>query len=437
MSLKLPTPTAPRQDDPVLIAQQAREKVIRARTSLILDEAFFGVLALRLVLVEDWTCETMWTDGVHLGYNPYYVMATPFLELKGVVCHEVLHNAAGHPWRRDQRDPEDWNVAGDYAINPIVQDAGFLLPQNVLLELAYKGMPAELIYKKVHRPKNPSGGSSDSSQAGKAAASSAGSPGDPTGAGQPASGQASGTAAATGQNAPSAPSGAGQGRAPAGEVRDAPAGVDKQQLAEQWRIATEQAVMAAKARGNLPGSLLEMVEEMKKPVVDWRALLWQFVQQSFYSPDYSWKMPHRGYLSLGMYLPALVGEQMPSVVVARDTSCSMSSDMLAQIYAEVKAILDEMRPEKTYAIDADTRIASVLELEPGEDFTWHAKGRGGTDFRPVFQWVEEQDFVPCCVIYLTDMDGPAPSQEPDYPVLWVTPPRSRKAPWGTQIEMPL
>lgn len=41
-----------------------RELMAAARTSLLLDQPFFGVLALRLQMVEDPTCKTAWTDAI-------------------------------------------------------------------------------------------------------------------------------------------------------------------------------------------------------------------------------------------------------------------------------------------------------------------------------------------------------------------------------------
>ena len=46
------------------------------------------------------------------------------------------------------------------------------------------------------------------------------------------------------------------------------------------------------------------------------------------------------------------------------------------------------------------------------------KGGGGTDFRQVFQWVEQQGISPECLIYLTDLECSRFPEEPFYPVLW-------------------
>ncbi len=79
-------------------------------------------------------------------------------------------------------------------------------------------------------------------------------------------------------------------------------------------------------------------------------------------------------------------------------------------------------------IYCDSRIAHIDEFGPGDDLQFAAHGGGGTDFRPPFEWLEENQIVPRALVYLTDGYGPFPEQEPNFPTLWcinnhdVTPP---------------
>ena len=81
------------------------KKLTRARTQLILDQPFFGSLALRLRLVEDPTVDTAYTDGVVLGYNWGFITRLSLEETKWVVAHEVMHLACMHHTRRAWRGP--------------------------------------------------------------------------------------------------------------------------------------------------------------------------------------------------------------------------------------------------------------------------------------------------------------------------------------------
>jgi len=61
---------------------------------------------------------------------------------------------------------------------------------------------------------------------------------------------------------------------------------------------------------------------------------------------------------------------------------------------------------------------SYVDLGPAK-----VVGRGGTDFRPVFESVAEEavvkGYLPDCLIYFTDGFGSFPKEAPSYPVLWI------------------
>ena len=102
----------------------AAERIRKARTSLLLDHPFFGSLLFRLKSEECRSIPTMATNGVVLRYNPAFVDTLNAATLAGVLAHEVMHPALKHHTRRAKRDPRRWNEACDYAINPLLLDAG-------------------------------------------------------------------------------------------------------------------------------------------------------------------------------------------------------------------------------------------------------------------------------------------------------------------------
>jgi predicted metal-dependent peptidase len=109
-------------------------RIQKARTSLILDHPFFGSLLFRLKGRECRSVQTMATDGVSLFYNPDFVETLNAATLAGTLAHEVMHPALHHHVRRSGRDPKLWNQACDFAINPLLVDAGLSLPDGVLTE---------------------------------------------------------------------------------------------------------------------------------------------------------------------------------------------------------------------------------------------------------------------------------------------------------------
>ena len=122
----------------------------RARVQLTLRHPFLASSALRLPFraadTRRW-CPTMATDGYHIFYNPAWVARLTTESCTGVIAHEVLHAVLGHADRRGGRHALIWNMAADYAINLLVVEQGFTLPEGGLLERRFRGMTTEDIYE--------------------------------------------------------------------------------------------------------------------------------------------------------------------------------------------------------------------------------------------------------------------------------------------------
>lgn len=366
------------------------KRVQIARSTLLLDQPFFGVLSLGLRLVEDPSCKTAWTDGESLGYSPAFVDTLTNDQLVAVVAHEVMHCACGHPWRRNGRDAHTWNKAADYAINSVLQEAGFELPASVLIDPQYAGKWAEWIYDRLPKPKP-----------------------DPQSGPQPGQGPSAG---------PADPS-------QLGEVRDAPTTVDAPTEAD-WQQQTQQAIRTS--RGTLPASLKSEITEATRARQDWRSLLRRYVQEITRS-DYAWSRPNVRYIPLGLYLPALYAQSCGKLTIAVDTSGSIDQVLLGQFASEVQAIASELQPTSIDVIYCDARVHRVDHFEQNEPITMQAIGRGGTSFIPVFEHIAKGDDQPVCLIYLTDLDGSFPDQAPGYPVIWAAYGSTRDVPFGDVV----
>ena len=91
----------------------------------------------------------MCTDGKSILWSPDFVDEMDQEETVGVMAHEVTHVAMKHNLRRGNRDPELWNIACDFAIKDILIEAGFVLPQGGLYDEQYKGLMAEAIFDRL------------------------------------------------------------------------------------------------------------------------------------------------------------------------------------------------------------------------------------------------------------------------------------------------
>ena len=410
-------------------------RISKQRSALVLDQPFFGALSLRLKVVEDPSCKTFWTDGESLGYNPAYLAGLNDLETRGILAHEILHVANGHCWRQGDRDPGLWNDACDYAINPIVYDAGMQLPKGGLFDARFRGKSAEEIYgilaqEKRQQEKQQGKGKQDG---GKPDAQPGQKPGDTPGGSSPPQ-------SANGANTPSAtpePGTSPEAAPSCGEVRQY-RGDDKAQKEADWKVAVLQAAKAAKMRGGLGGSLEGMVQLAVEPVVDWRAILQRFAQES--SPtDYSFAMPNRRYLHMGLYLPSLHEPAVGDAVFVRDASGSVFDETQAQFDAEILVVNETVRPRRLIVLDCDTRVKQVQIFERGDAVELlPVRGGGGTSFVDPFKRLADEGIHPTFLVYLTDMDGAFPTDVPSYPVLWAsTVPlkRAKQAPFGEMVEV--
>ena len=346
------------------------DKMNKARIAVTLDHPFFGSLALRMGLVADPDCQTAYTNGIVIAYNPDFVNSLSTDQIKGLFAHEVMHVALAHHLRRGAREFGKWNAACDYAINDILKESGFVLPAGVLGGMG-TDQSAEAIYKRLPEVKVKSNGPDEF-----------------------------------------------------GEVRDYPGKDGKKatpaemaQALQEVKVMVAQAYTQAKAMGNMPGGLERLVQTINRPRVDWREVLRRFMQQVT-SNDYSWTPPNRRYVHLGLYLPALASMAIGEGVIAVDTSGSIGDRQVAQFASEITAIVEAVETTVN-VVYCDTQVKRVETFcRHDMPIKIHPIGGGGTNFRPPFEWVDEKGLHPAYLVYLTDLEGTRFPDDPGYPVLW-------------------
>lgn len=395
--------------------QQAADKLTKARSVMVLDHPFFASLALRLKFIEDKDCETAWTDGEFIGYNPDFIEALTFKKTLFVVGHETLHPGFLHNFRRDERDFQQWNEACDYAINGILKGAGFDLVDGALIDSKYDGLSAEEIFKMIPaKPKGKNGQGQGQGKGGKGLDKN----GDVGGCGvcrdaKPKGGKGKGKGKGKGQ----------------GQTLD--------NMAQDWKLAAQQAKQQAKAMGSLPGGIDRVIKDMVDPKASWQDLLYRFVD-SFAKNDYSWSPPNRRFIHKGMYFPSLYSEEIGKLFFVLDTSGSITDIVENQFASEVNAALEAFPTLDITVLYVDTKVAGVEYFTADQrPITLDVKGGGGTDFRPPFKWIEENEAdLPVALIYLTDLECSRFPDEPPFPVLWAHIGNgSKDVPFGEVIEV--
>ncbi|HXE51292.1 MAG TPA: VWA-like domain-containing protein, partial [Ramlibacter sp.] len=360
--------------------ETARARISKARAALILSQPFWAALALRLdvqPMPANVACSTMATDGKYLWFNADFVLDQKPEHLVTIVAHEAGHCALQHPMRRQGRDPARSNIAEDHAVNLLLKGSGFPMPKGAYCDPQYTDWAFERIYPLI--PEQP-----------------------------PARGGNYG--------------GMGCVVDASGDGGQALSQADREAMEREWKIALIQAAQAAKAQGKLPGCLEGLIESVRAPAVDWRAVLREFVR-SVAANDYSWRRANPRFLATGDYLPSLWSEEIGPLAIGVDTSGSVSQAELEAVCSELNGILDTVKPEFVAVAYADARVHSHEVFKPDD---WPVKmavqGRGGTDLRGLWPYFDKHDITPCCAIVCTDMELRVADlgEEPPYPVLICT-----------------
>jgi len=402
---------------------EIENKLVAARTWLIIDKPFLGALVLRLPLVQadpKW-CPSTATDARSFYYNPKYIESLSFEQTKFILAHEALHCALSHFARREHRDKRRWDIACDFAVNPLLVADGLQPPRGALIMDAYKDMTAEEIYPYIqensddepmdqHLYDEDDQNSRGSGQGG----GDGGSQGEDQSEGGGSHGETDPDAHGAAQPPPlSAPE------------RDA--------LAKQWQQRMASAAQQALQAGKLGGSMARLVDHLLQPQLPWRMLLARYMTQTSRT-DYSFAHPSRREGSA--ILPGMRSQHI-DLVVALDTSGSISDEEMKEFVSEINAIKGQVGARITlHACDERLAADGPWTFEPWEEIALPKKfqGGGGTKFTPVFEWADDQDRQPNLLLYFTDAKGEFPKREPGYPVIWLVKGKE-KVPWGQRIQL--
>ena len=206
---------------------------------------------------------------------------------------------------------------------------------------------------------------------------------------------------------------------------------------EVIKQAVAEAYQQAKAQGRLPGGIAEIIEELLgKEKVNWKRLLKQFVGNAVKSSSkYSWKRESKRF---GDAQKGKVKDRMIDLAVAIDTSGSISKEEFQEFITEIKGIMCAYKTTVT-VIECDAEVQKVYQLRRHGKVDTNFKGRGGTDFRPVFKWFEDKKKTPGLLVFFTDGEGAFPDPPPVKPkTVWILTSRTycEKTPFGRVIKIP-
>lgn len=204
-------------------------------------------------------------------------------------------------------------------------------------------------------------------------------------------------------------------------------GQDPQQAANgrsdvEWKTAVAGALASAKAQGKMPAALERLLSDTLEPQVDWTDKVIGWFNRRPGGGTYDWRKPDRRFITRNIVAPARTGFGCGPIVVGIDTSGSIGQKQLDVFFGEMFGILDDIRPSTIHVMWCDAKMHRCDEVHDTTDLLdlrmQKAPGGGGTDFRPVFDAIQDMDIQPDALIYLTDGEGSFPKMPPQYPVLW-------------------
>lgn len=358
-----------------------------------------------------------------------------------MLAHEALHCALLHFARRQHRVKHRWDLACDFAINPLLIADGLRPPPSALFLLEYDGMTAEEIYPLIDdnsedEPLDQHMYDSDAQSTPDRDRQppqdrSKNPPSNPPGESPPNDADDQGSngndAGNSGHRTETDPNRGGAPQPP--PLTEA----EREALGVQWQQRLAGAAQQAQQAGKLGGAMARLVDHLLQPQLPWRMLLARYLTAAA-RDDYSFTRPSKR--EGAAILPSLRSSQVELFVVI-DTSGSIGAEQLQEFISEVNALKGQMRARVTlHACDAQLAADGPWHCETWEELRLPATltGGGGTRFVPAFAWAERQDRMPDLLLYFTDAEGAFPPQAPPFPVIWLVKGRA-KVPWGQRIQL--
>lgn len=370
---------------------------------------YSGLLVLGNTEVRD-DIPTACTDGVNTMYGTKFVDKLTDQELRGLILHETLHKAFRHTttwYPLYKQNPTLANMACDYVINLMIVDSDpdgteVTLPEGGCLDEQYRGMDAGEVFRLLSQQ---------------------------------------------------AQEGQGNGKGNGGDNKGSQKqqGFDEhdwesaQELSEEEREAISNeidqalrqgAILAGRMKGAIPIGIQEVMEAK----VNWREVLRDFITSQASDRDSStWRRPNRRWVDQGVYMPSSISDAMGDLVVAVDTSGSISPTVVSQFLGEIMAISRDVCPERVHLLYWDTRIAQHETYERGdyENILHSTKpsGGGGTSVVCVPKYIKDKSIKPECVLVLTDGDLYDGWGEWEHPVFWGITSKNITAPMGVSVHV--
>jgi len=371
----------------------ANTLLIKAKSQLTSKHPYFGILASRLKHEEDESIRYYASNGKRFKYNPEFISTCSIDELMFILTNCVMHHILSHQQRKLKRKGLLWQLATDFAINAILKKSGLKIPKGANYNKDFRNMYAEEIYDVLKEEVDLKGTDAFEEQ----------------------------------QSNSNLIEKTGEKFANLNYIDD---NLDENDE-EQWEYAASLAKEVAQRKSSVPLGLERLAKKLKAKNIDWKFELYNAINRHMRN-NYAFMPPNKKHIYRGIALPSLTSDTL-SLVVAIDTSGSIKDDLLGAFIEEFKTIMQNFPSVKIELILADAKVQGHYSFQGGEKMDFPIKGGGGTDYRPVFEYVEANLPMSSMLLYFTDGEGIFPRIPPAYEVLWALSQNRAKIPFGRSI----
>ena len=423
------------------IERVANDILRLSRNNLIVNLRFLD-MAMSMFKFVSITEYPLATDGVNFGYDPVYVIRRYKNEREAVTrdyLHVVLHCIFQHMFVNTLVDQEKWDLACDIAVESTITDLGlYSTAASREAEQSYfvnklkndiGQLTAEKIYRYLLNGNVP--GAEIDSLCGLFQADDHGI-------------WYERVSTLTSQNSSQDEDGESEGEDEGkGKGNIVPS---RTQLEQTWKDISERVQQDletfSKERGDRAGGLVQNLKAVNREKYDYSSFLKKFAvlgeamvinDDEFDYIFYTYGLKLYENMPLIEPLEYKEVKRIKEFVIAIDTSGSVSGDLvqtfLNKTYNILKSTESFFSKINVHLIQCEAAVQEHVKVTNQEEFDEYLKhmeihGLGGTDFRPVFELVDNlidsKEFTNLKgLIYFTDGYGPFPNKKPDYETAFV------------------
>lgn len=401
-------------------------KIQNSRSRLLLSHPFFALLLMHIDFYSDTSIEKISTNGISIFFSPNYLEKLTERELDYILCHQIMHIAYGNIFRHEKFKGAEYHFACDIYINSLLYQIGFKdekyshlgyvyrqipgteeAPSKLTIEEIYNLYPYNLVFlseeqRNTYLPDNDYcwGKSSKEYFSSELIVE-----------------RAEGFTSLFLET-------------------------NSQQEMESKISSLIKTMDGTKSKyGDIPNFIKRKFGKIKKPVLDWKTILNNFIQTEIC--DYSFSPPDRRFDHTGFFLPDYnEKDYIPKdILFMVDTSGSVNEKELTSVYSEILGSLEQFNNKLVAKIgffDCDitepvafSNVDELLSIVP--------YGGGGTDFTSVFNFINglDDNNLPACVVIFTDGDGryPLNGDDIEIPILWIINNNECTPPFGKIIRI--